>query len=1343
MKRVAPIAVLVMLSVLAWTRGAAQQILFRHYTATDGLCSNTVWAVFQDKQGYMWFGTKDGLNRFDGYSFKSFRYDPGDTASLGGNAIRTITGLGEDSCWICTDKGVYVLDMSQQVFRLFKPVGRKPCLDLITGPGDAVWIATDQGVYRYQVKTGRVTRFVHRKDDPNSLTQNFVRQLLVDDQGNIWMGTAWSGLDRYDPRRKTFTHYKATGEPGALSSNFITCLYKDSAGNIWVGTEKGGLDMWDRKTGRFTCYMHDGPNSISDNIVHTVYQPSPGKLYVGTEKGLDVLDIAKGSFTNYACHANDPYGLNDNAVYVIYGDRQGGIWAGTYFGGVNYFCSGGGNFEFYYPTGAPGALSGKAVSAMLQGDSTHIWIGTEDGGLNYFDTRDKSFRHFPFTGGQKGLSYHNVHALMKDRDGKIWIGTFTGGINVYDPSTGKLRVYKFGQQKNHSTYSNMIYALFQDSGGTIWAGTVGGLYRYVPAADSFQRVESMNLDRSWIYDIYEDDDGDLYFATYNHGLVSLNESSGNWRHYGAGDTPGSLSSEKVICLEASGDSLWIGTDGGGLDLLETSTGKVTVFTSAKGLDADVVYGILPDDKGHLWLSTNNGLFDFDPRVGGSRHYTQWDHLQSSQFNYKSYLKASDGKFYFGGVQGFNAFYPDSIRNFSGNANVVLTGFQIFNEDVPLHGKKTPLTKDITYTRNLTLAYRQSMFSFEYAALDYVAPKKTLYAYKMDGYDKDWNVVGHQRKATYTNLPPGHYTFRVKATDDNGNWDDTAAQIGVTIRPPFYRTNLAYAIYMILVIGGIWLLRRIEMQRIRRKNQINMERRRNREEQEFYRQKVDFFTAMAHEIRTPLSLIIAPLEKLLASGGWNPSVRKQLEVMDENSGRLLKLTNQLLDFRRMESDVYEIHPEKIELVSFVQSLFSRFSSISFQKSIKFSIRTSVPQLEVQADPEALTKILSNLLFNAFKFTRTSVELSINDPVEDTGGESFFSVSVLDDGIGIPKEEIPHIFRKFYQVSSGNHEYSNLGGNGIGLSLAKALTEKHGGKLLVQSTEGVRTLFTIVIPFDTVAPAPGVTAAADPDEEPTSGAGKKPQILVVEDDPALLEFIRENLAEEGFEVTGARNGAEALKRLERQGAELIVSDVMMPEMDGMELCRRVKQDVNYSHIPFILLTAKANPETEIQGLEEGADAYVTKPFKWKHISAVVNNLLSSRQRLKEKFSSQPFTAVSSLTTHTRDQKFLEKITEIIERRLDDQSLSVEELSGEVAMSRSSLHKKLKAISGHGPNEFIRIIRLKHAARLLLENEHSISEIGYLTGFNSPSYFSKCFYQQFQLTPREFIEKNQVPG
>ncbi|RZK19380.1 MAG: response regulator, partial [Pedobacter sp.] len=696
---------------------------------------------------------------------------------------------------------------------------------------------------------------------------------------------------------------------------------------------------------------------------------------------------------------------------------------------------------------------------------------------------------------------------------------------------------------------------------------------------------------------------------------------------------------------------------------------------------------------------------------------------------------SSGKLYFGGINGFNAFYPGEVQTSTSTPKVSFTNFQLFNKDLDLNDENSPLKRSVNYTDEIVLNYDQSVLSIEYASLSFIAPNKLQYAFKMEGFDKSWNNVGSQRKATYTNLPAGEYIFKVKVIDDLGADIGTISSIKVTILPPFYKTITAYIIYLLLfIVGAIWL-RRYVYEKERKRNEMKLERLKNKSEQDFYKQKIEFFTAMAHEIRTPLSLIIAPLERLLSKKEKDPDSLDQLQVMEENSDRLLTLVNQLLDFRRIESDIFEIHPEPIDLIYLVNSIRDRFSPIAVKRGLEFSVVSAFNKLDVNADPEALMKILSNLLINAFKFARNKLEIKVNDLHTEENGQQMISISVEDDGIGIPKAQLDSIFKKFFKVSTEEHHYTNLGGTGIGLALAKSLSEKHGGKLDVKSEEGVKTTFTVLIPF-----MQNEISVSNELEEIHEEREGKQTVLVVEDDPSLLEFLSKSFVAEGYYTIRSKNGKEALKQLDNHHIDLVISDVMMPVMDGIELCKIIKNDIDYSHLPVVLLTAKTNTDAEIQGLESGADAYISKPFKWKQLSLVIKNLLELQSNLKQRFAQSPLEGTEILISGNRDKKFLEKITQIIEARISDPQLSVEDLGREVGLSRSSLYKKIKAKTGHVPNEFVRLIRLKTAAKLLVEQEYTIAEIGYMVGFNSHSYFSKCFFTQFELTPTEFAEKHK---
>lgn len=1273
---------LIVLSIFCFDHLSAQQILFRNYTVKDGLGSNTVWDIQQDARGYMWFATKNGLNRFNGYEFTTYRYSRELQQGIGNNFIHSICNYDSTSFWLGTEAGIYILDLEKESFTKSDLAANDVVFSVIRDSKGTVWIATARnGVYNYNPATKKTNHFLHKPGNLQSVSLNSIRCLAEDDKGRIWIGTFGEGIDVYDPATGSFEHYKPAKEKQLADANRVMTIYKDLAGNIWAGT-LGGLHQVEKNTGRFRSWYKGGDGSLNDNIVRAIYQPAAGKLYVGTEKGLNMLDVATGNFKAFTHQYNDPRSISDNAVYSIYPDRNGGIWIGTFFGGINYFPRESSGFGLHYATGEKNALSGNAVSCFLEDAPGKFYIGTENAGLNYFDEKTGIFSTYPFTATQQQLSYHNIHSLLKDRQNRIWIGTFSAGLNIFNPADGSVRKYEFNKDDSLSISSNNIYSLYQDKNDMIWIGTTRGLNRYDQKNDRFDRITEMGLGSNIIYSIYEDDNNTMWFITYDNGMVSMNRKTGKWIRYTSDGKPNSISSNKIISVyDDQEGNLWLGTDGYGLNRFNKEAKTFSVYDEQQGIP-QIIFGILPDKDNKLWLSTNEGIVHFDRAGKVLRTYNNIDDLQSSQFNYNAALRASDGKLFFGGINGFNSFYPDSLVNRHVQSPVTLTNLQVLNKDVVVGTEAGPLSKSVSYAENIDLRYDQSVVSIEYAALNYLAPGKIQYAYMLEGFEKNWNYVGSQRKATYRNLPPGNYRFIVRATDMYGNWSDQRTAISISVHPPFYRTTVAYILYGILIFVGILIARNLLAERARKKNEARLEQMKVQREKEFYDQKMEFFTNMAHEIRTPLSLIIAPLERLISNDDWKPETREQLNLMDENADRLLNLVNQLLDFRRIESDIYTIHKEDLELIGFIHALYARFSTVSFQKGLKFLMLTNIHQLNVKADPEALTKILTNLLMNAFKFTKSRVEIRVNDIVAHDG-LNHFSISVIDDGNGIPAMQLDNIFKAFFKINTEG-QYNNIGGTGIGLALAKSLAEKHGGRLLVESREQQETVFTLLIPMENSE----VKETREPSgegiaftETHTEDTDERTTVLVVEDDVALLGFICKSLRTENFRTISATNGEQGLQLLEQNNVDLVISDLMMPGMDGIAFCRHVKTNLSFSHIPFMLLTAKGNSESEIAGVENGADAYLVKPFKWKHLLAVCRNLVESRAILKEKFSSYPMAEPASLTSNKQDKEFIEKLVYIIESRLMDPQLSVELLSSEMSMSRSSLHKKIKGNVGPG--------------------------------------------------------------
>ncbi|OJU24454.1 MAG: hypothetical protein BGN92_10815, partial [Sphingobacteriales bacterium 41-5] len=1076
----------------------AQPIQFRNYTVNNGLPSNTTWNILQDDKGFMWFGTKNGLTKFDGFQFKNYQVTGQDISF-----IHSICKVDENIYWVGTESGLYRLDLTTEQFQPVKEVPKDIVFSIITDRNKNTWVSTSRyGVYQFG-PSKKLSRNFTAKKSLNSLSLNQVRRLVEDNDGRIWMGTFGEGIDIYDPQSGRFTHFKKGKDAASLSGNYVLSLYKDLDGNVWAGTLSDGLSVWMKNENRFKVYRQ-GANSINDNIVRAIYQPHKGEVYIGTEHGLNVLNTTTNTFTYYEKKFYDPYSISDNSVYSIYGDRDGGIWVGTYFGGVNYFTSNSSNFELFYSTGEQNSLTGNAVSCFLEDKPGFFWVGTENGGLNYFDADKKSFLRYPFKPGQQKLSHYNIHALYKDKKGRLWIGTFTGGLNIYDPANGSVKTYISNPADPNSISNNSVYAIYEDKKGVIWIGTVKGLNVYNESTDNFTRVTDQGLNASCIYELYEDDHNNFWIATYERGLVGFNRITGKWMQYSVSGATGISSNKIISLLDDKKDNLWLGMDGGGLDCFNIKSQSFTRFGIKEGIPS-VVYGILSDEKSDLWLSTNDGILKFSPATKQVWSYSNRDNLQGKVFNYNAYYKATDGKMFFGGINGFNTFFSQKVNTKPLNSSIVLTNFKLFNKEVNVGHEGSPLEKLIGFNNKITLKHNQDVVTFEYATLNYRDPPRVRYAYKMEGFDDDWNYVNNQRNATYTNLPPGDYIFQVKSTDSFGNWVDKMATVSITVKPPFYRTTLAYIFYLLAIGASIYFLRNLMRERLRRKNQIRLERLEVQKEHEFYQQKMDFFTTMAHEIRTPLSLIMAPLEKLQSTEKKTETM-KQLNVMEENTNRLQTLINQLFDFRRIESDIYIIRKETIELVSFVQSVYSRFSPIAAQRNIRFALATDFDRLDIEADPEALQKILNNLLINAFKFAKKTVRLKVKKTVTEQGKS--VSISVVDDGIGIPDEQLDDVFKPFFKVNSPGHKLRNMSGTGIGLSLAKALTEKHEGKLEVESEQDEQTTFSLTIPYKEKI------ISIEKHKELVKGKDSgEISILIVEDDLNMLDYISSSLKTEG--------------------------------------------------------------------------------------------------------------------------------------------------------------------------------------------------------------------------------------
>ena len=1301
---------------------ASTDFWFRHFSVEDGLSSNSVRAIMQDKYGFMWLGTDDGLNRYDGTTIKVYNLNP-----QGSNDYISSLYDTTDNIWVGTEGGVYIFDYETESFELFK---------VLTAQGDSIksnvnhiaedrdgnlWFSTvGQGIFKYNISKHYLEHYEFK--DANGL----MASVLVDSENQIWAVTNWGSptVSKLNKAENKFEPFPITYEAGQYDSNSLVML-EDSEHALWLGTWECGLQKIDRYTGKAITYLHPSEGKGATHI-HSLMEYAPHQLLIGSDDGLLLFNTLTCEHQLFTEDETTPYSLSNRFVYPIVKDREGGIWVGTYYGGVNYLSPNTGQFECFAHSRFYNSVNGTVIGRFCEDSSGYIWIASDDGGLSRFAPKDKQFTHYMPDEHRNSLSYHNVHALCMDDD-DLWIGTYTGGVNVLNTKTGTFRVYTTKGGDLTTLDGTSSYAIFRDREKRIWVTSMAGINLYNREEDNFIRVKDLE---SLTIDIDQDADGNIWFSTQGKGLFKYNPDKKTWKNYVYSNTPGALVNDQVNCVLIDGNgNMWVGTMNG---LCKYDAGEDRFEAIPLDIPSRNICGIV-EDQHVLWLTTTKGLVRYAPGES-CQVFTRSDGLQSEQFLPNAALKASDGKIYVGSVNGFNAFYPYQIKMNKVLPPVVITGLEIFNKEIRIGDKKLP--KALNWMAELDLSYKDHVFSLLYASLSYCTPEKNQYAYKLEGFDKDWNYVGSQNKATYTNLPAGTYVFKVKATNNDGIWSNQEASLKITIHPPFYWSTASKILYFIWVCIALtffirFLLKRTEKKHTAEINQLNVSK-----EKEVHEAKIKFFTMIAHEIRTPVSLIIGPLEKIMKSSIPMPAVlRDDLNIIDRNSQRLLFLVNQLLDFRKVEQEGMTIRFASQNIRQLLQAVCERFKPFITQHGAHLEVEYPDADFTAMVDSEAITKMISNLLTNASKYTKDKVVLScIVQPEQHT-----FVVKVTDNGIGISKEDRKRIFKPFFQAMD------NKPGTGIGLSIVKSIVESHNGCIEVESEINKGSSFIVTLPIEQVGAEvqegeAGVLNPVIPEDIlsetlPVMSSKNKPLMLIVDDNEEMLNFLSSSFSAQ-YSILTAEDGMEALEKLKEHEVTLIVSDWMMPRMDGVEFCKALRADQSISHIPFILLTAKTDTNSKIEGMDCGADAYIEKPFSVQYLEACIKNLLDLRNLLRQKFSKMPLVPLNSIANNSMDNKFLTRINEIIEQNFSNSELSVDFLAEELCISRSGLFAKIKTLANVTPNELIQIVRLKKAAALLSENKYRINEICYMVGFNNPSYFAKCFQKQFGIKPGEFV-------
>lgn len=1408
-----------------------QPIKFKHIKVEDGLSQSWVRCIHQDWQGFMWFGTEDGLNKYDGYSITTYYSDS--KHNLASNSILTIYEDKNNNLWIGTEKGLnfYDREADRFVHRSNWPQGE--ITDILELSDNNFFVATrDNGLLLFNPESGLIQSFEQDMNELFNFSYPVIECILRDREGNIWIGSS-RGLASFNPVTEKFIGFERDDNNiHTLSGNIINSLLEDNNGRLWVGTLNNGLNLLkydnaDPEKSRFIRYIHNPEieTSISPGAIPTLGEDRAGCLWIGTENGgLDRVDLNHFQednvvFNHYRFDPFDAKNLSSNSISSIYEDSDGGVWIGTRGDGICYYHPR--KVKFVHIKQAPNnpnSLNNKFINGFYE-EGDNLWICTE-GGVNLYNKKDDVYKHFIHDpNDDRTIGSNAIWTVYQDSYKNLWFGTWAGGLNLFEKESGTFIRFKYNDKNSGSISSNNVSGILEDRNGNLWISTMGGgLNRYDRNTRTFKTFNESSIDNSeitnkWIMTFYEDSFGKIWIST-TKAVDVYDPAAGVFKHFkhDTSDVKSISNDVAGFFFEDSQKNLWIGTNNG-LNVYNRSANNFDYYRTEHGLPNNQIKGIQEDQKGNLWISTNKGISKFIDGVKRPdnpifTNYDIDDGLQGHEFRKRACWTGSDGKLYFGGNNGFNVFYPDSIIDHVMTPQIVLTNFLINNRPVPLGIPNSPLSKHISMLDEVTLNHKQSVFSIEYVILNYLSPKKNQYAFILEGFEKDWNYIGDQRIATYTNLDPGDYIFRVKGAIGD-SWNQKDVSIHIRIIPPWWKTGWAYLLYFSLtgfILFSVW---RFQLNRKTMKHELFLEHQHAEKLEELDRMKTRFFANITHEFRSPLTLIMGPMKQFLSDetkGKFHDIAR----MAYRNSERLYQLINQILELSKLEAGHVKLKVQKTNIYTFIEKMMLDYAplaesmKINLHLSVLENLKTNASSFDLYIDHDKIQKVMSNLLSNAFKFTRKSGHISLSikkvchkkhhlelssetyEPVDgeravsrwlfglwnikkdkaqskDQGFQilnkhGYIEICLKDNGIGIKNENLNQIFDRFYQVA--DPRTGKFESDGIGLALAKELVELHSGTIHVESVHEQGTAFYVRLPLGHDHFLSSEILDVSHDENTTFSLNsemkdiimteqsavyeatnheqkRNPIILIVDDNSDIRKYMVDHLNQE-YRILVAKDGKEGLDKSINQIPDLIVSDVMMPEINGIDLCAKVKSNELTSHIPIILLTVRASDDSKVEGLEIGADDYITKPFEIRELKARIRNLIEQRHQLKKKFNRQLGLMPSEITSISADERYLKKALSIVESNMSESLFGVEKFASQMSISRAQLFRKIRGITGQTPAEFIRLIRLNRAAQLLKQQHGNIGQIAYEVGFSNPSNFSNSFNKQFGMYPTEYVKK-----
>ena len=1447
-----------MIRLMAWTavllwnsiHADAQKRNFRfnYYTSDNGLSQNMVDCIFQDSRGFMWFGTWNGLNRFDGYAFKTF--SAGDRADqrLGSIFIHDIAEDPFGNLWIGTADGlnVYLYEKDRFILHLHEPgndstIRSNKVNRLLVDDSGMLWVGTDRGLDRIELADGQGTvrniRHYPGTPEADNGQEMMIQDIYQDHSGRIWLGTG-QGLALLDPSSGSMTlfSYQPANEY-SISNNDVQSILQDRAGTLWIGTNYG-LNRFETGSKRFYRYYHDPGDeySLVHNSVEDIAEDVQGNLVFGTLGGISIYQRQENLFHNYTYNSYAVTELNNEFVNCLYADGDGNVWIGTDRGGINQFNVYQNEFEYYVSIpGEAQSLSSNTINSVWE-DEEALWVGTAGGGLNKIDRSDGRYLHYRADASDPAsVSSDFITCIHRDVTGSLLVGTWGEGLNILTPGNKKAGNFinlRHEPDNDRSLIHNFISSMAEDMYGMVWIGTYGGITAYHPESGMFstfsqESADPVNRVGCLEFDIYNNlwagtEEGLFMIPSDDPSACRLDFSRAR-KYMLREEDPESLSGNYVISIQDDSEgNLWVGTYGYGLnklpvDQLDKPDPRFVRYADRDGLCNNTIYGIQEDRSGNLWLSTDNGLSRFHAATGRFTNFYVVDGLLHNQFYWSASFRNSSGILYFGSMRGLLSFDPAGIGEHPVHPGVILTDFKIYNQPVGVGEKfydRVAIEKPICLADKIILPHKIREFSLDFSALYYEHPDKVYYAYKMVGFDDDWRYVSSSRRyASYTNLKGGDYTFMVKASLDEGLFESAPVELEISILPPFWVKPWFILSMVLLLVTSVLTYIRVRIIALRsrqreleqlvaertaqirgQKEQLEQQNREilqqrdklmelNKKVQQANQQQMRFFTHISHEFRTPLTLIITPLEQMMKEVSSRSPHYRTLLLMKRNAQRLLHLINQLMEVRRIKTGKMELKASRGELVGFIENVMQSFYGLATQKEIIFEFNAPPGPIVSYFDRDKIEHILYNLLSNAFKFTPEGGQIIVHvgkvkqkmilqgdvaiiGPPDHRQPEvnEYVEITVMDTGYGIEAEELKNIFKRFFRIPMEDIPGSQ--GTGIGLYLVKELIRTHKGQLFIQSKKGEGTTFTVLIPLgseflslDEIIETDTSSGKAIPklhvdllegqiqqkrsEPEPHIRAvnhrkGSGSLVMVIDDDTDMLRFTAGYL-NESFNVVTAHDGLEGLEKARQLMPDLIISDILMPGLDGLELCARLKSDMMTSHIPIILLTSRAEVEDFLEGMEYGALDYIAKPFDIELLEAKVRNLINNQDRLKRLYTSSRMEDLINAKKVKVQDHFLQKVIMTVEEHMVNHQFGVKELADALCISRSLLHKKLITTVGQSANTFINSIRLKKAAMLLLEGDRKVSEIAFETGFNDPKYFSKIFKKHFGKTPSEFVEAN----